>query len=72
MAPEFDSEPASMARKEQALLCSRSEPEVSLLQWHPTRRNRRGTPDGMSLERSMSRRNRLGTPGGMSLERSME
>jgi len=25
---------------------------VSLLQWHPTRRNRLGTPDGMSLERS--------------------
>jgi len=61
-----------MARKEQALRCSRPEPEVSLLQWHSTRRNRLGTPDEMSLERSMSRRNRLGTPDEMSLKRSMK
>ncbi len=35
----IDSESASMTWKEQALLCSRHESEVSLLQWHLTRRN---------------------------------
>ncbi len=41
----IDSESASMTWKEQALLCSRHESEVSLLQWHLTRRNRLETPD---------------------------
>ncbi len=37
-------------RTEQALLCSRHESEVSLLQWHLTRRNRLETSDEMSLK----------------------
>ncbi len=41
----IDSESASMTWKEQALLCSKSESEVSLLQWHSTRRNRLKTFD---------------------------
>jgi len=34
-----------MTWKEQVLLCSRHESEVSLLQWHSTRRNRLETSD---------------------------
>ncbi len=41
----IDSESASMTWKEQVLLCSRHESEVSLLQWHSTRRNRLETSD---------------------------
>ena len=55
---------------EQALLCSRHESEMSLLQWHLARRNRLETSDEMSLKHSMSRRNRLETSDEMSLKHS--
>ena len=45
----IDSEFASMTWKEQALLCSRHESEVSLLQWHSTRRNRLETSDELEM-----------------------
>ena len=70
LSSSLDSESASMTWKEQALLCSKSESEVSLLQWHLTRRNRLETSDEISLKHSMSRRNRLETFDEMSLKRS--
>ncbi len=49
----IDSEFASMTWKEKVLWYSKSESEVSLLQWHSTRRNRLETSDEMSLKHSM-------------------